>query len=336
MTAAASPSGAAAWQAPRYRPGQGDGHYESWFLRANHPTRPQAFWIRYTLFAPRGRPDLAEGELWAIHFDGDSRQIRAGKSEIPLAQCAFGGSGLDLRIGEAILRPGLLQGEIRQPHRLCWDLRYSGGGSPLLFLPEPLYGRSFPKAKAVTPRPLVRFSGTLEVDGESLQIDDWVGSENHNWGSKHTDSYAWGQVAGFDNAPEAFLELISARLKVGPLWLPTLTVAVLRIGNEEHRLNGILRGFRAHGQWRYFRWEFASSQGGVRLHGHIEASREDFVGLTYRNPPGGTHLCLNSKIASCELLLEREGQPSLKLETRHRAAFEILTDDPDSGVRIVV
>ena len=30
------------------------GHYESWFLRGNHPSRPLAFWIRYTIFHPRG------------------------------------------------------------------------------------------------------------------------------------------------------------------------------------------------------------------------------------------------------------------------------------------
>ena len=56
--------------AARYRPGEPAGHYESYFLRANHPNRPLAFWIRYTVFSPAGRPEAAEGELWAIVFDG--------------------------------------------------------------------------------------------------------------------------------------------------------------------------------------------------------------------------------------------------------------------------
>ena len=34
-----------------------DGHYESFFQRANHPSRPLAFWIRYTALIPRGAPD---------------------------------------------------------------------------------------------------------------------------------------------------------------------------------------------------------------------------------------------------------------------------------------
>ena len=36
--------------------GQPQGHYESFFQRANHPTRPLAFWIRYTLFSPHAHP----------------------------------------------------------------------------------------------------------------------------------------------------------------------------------------------------------------------------------------------------------------------------------------
>lgn len=323
------------WQGARYRHGQKAGHYESWFLRGNHPSRPEAFWIRYTIFAPEGRPEAAIGELWAIHSDAESGRIRAGKSELPISACFFARDALEVQIGAATLRPGELQGEAKGAHTLRWDLRYDGGGAALVFLPENLYGAPFPKAKAVTPRPFVRFRGTLEVDGEAISIDDWIGSENHNWGRKHTDTYAWGQVAGFDNAPDAFLEAITARLKMGPLWTPPLTILVLRDGADEYRLNALGRAFRARGEWDYFGWNFDSTQGGVRIHGRISARREDFVGLTYYNPPGGHHTCLNSKIAACELTLERPGQAPRTLYTAHRAAFEILTDDHHHGVPVV-
>src|SRR5216684_6562518 len=70
------------------------GHYESYFQRANHPTRPLAFWIRYTIFSPRRRPNEAVGELWAIWFDGERDRIVAAKEDVPLAHCAFGSDGL--------------------------------------------------------------------------------------------------------------------------------------------------------------------------------------------------------------------------------------------------
>ena len=37
------------------------GHYESWFQRANHPSRPLAFWIRYTIFCPARPPGGCRG-----------------------------------------------------------------------------------------------------------------------------------------------------------------------------------------------------------------------------------------------------------------------------------
>jgi hypothetical protein len=50
------------------------------------------------------------------------------------------------------------------------------------------------------------YNGSLTVAGEEIEVVDWVGSQNHNWGSQHTDHYAWGQVAGFDTHPDSFDE----------------------------------------------------------------------------------------------------------------------------------
>lgn len=55
-----------AWNASRFRPEISDGFYESYFLRANHPERPLAFWIRYTVFCPQGRPQEAQ-EIGRAH-----------------------------------------------------------------------------------------------------------------------------------------------------------------------------------------------------------------------------------------------------------------------------
>jgi hypothetical protein len=321
------------WQGARFRDGQHQGHYESWFLRANHPARNEGFWIRYTIFSPHGRPQDGIGELWAIRFDGEAGLIRAAKEEIPIGDCRFAPTGLDVRIGSATLCSGWLRGGAdRGAHRIRWNLAYRDGGSPLVFLQERLYDARFPKAKALATRPNAIFSGSLEVDGEQVAIEDWIGSENHNWGSRHTDTYAWGQVAGFDDAPDAFLECATARLKVGPLWTPPLTIACLRLDGRDYCLNSLARSFRAHGSWDYFDWRFDTEQDGVRIGGRIHASLGDFVGLTYYNPPGGSHTCLNSKIAACELTLERPGMPTRTLTTRHRAAFEILTDDVNHRV----
>lgn len=316
--------------------GQHSGHYESYFLRANHPDRPLAFWIRYTIFAPRNRPADNRGELWVMLFDGERGQVHAAKYEQPLAQCHFGTDALDVRIGNATLSSGQLQGDIQQQGtRIDWQLQYHPGVEPIHLLPENLYTTALPKAKALVAHPLAAFRGCLHVNGETIPVENWIGSENHNWGSQHTDQYAWGQVAGFDNAPDAFLECGTARLRLGPLWTPRLTTLVLRLDGRVIRLNSLLQTLRARGHYGYFHWHFDTASAGVRIVGDIRAPREHIVGLNYRNPPGGSHTCLNCKIASCRLLVQEKGKPDRELFTRHRAAFEILTDDDRHGVPIV-
>lgn len=316
--------------------GGGDGHYESYFQRANHPTEPRAFWIRYTVFVPRGRPRDAVGELWAIWFDGHARAITAVKQVIPYTQARFDRARLDARIGESTLSPTGLVGEATSlGDTLAWDLTYTSPSAPLLLFDRPLYDAPFPKAKALVGSPLARFDGALVVNGTRMPIDGWVGSQNHNWGSKHTDEYAWGQVAGFDGAEDSFLEVASARVKVGPVMTPRLTPLVLRHEGEEIRLGGLGTALRAHGEYRFFCWDFETRGEGVAIRGRIEADRGAFVGLPYDNPPGGRKTCLNSKLARCELVLERAGRPKVTLRTAHRAAFEILTDRTDHGVPVL-
>jgi hypothetical protein len=52
----------------RYQPGQATGHYESFFQRANHPTRPMAFWIRYTIFSPQNHHLLGKNHEGVLEF----------------------------------------------------------------------------------------------------------------------------------------------------------------------------------------------------------------------------------------------------------------------------
>jgi hypothetical protein len=175
------------WNAFRYDDSpHGRGHYESYFQRANHPTRPLAFWIRYTVFSPKGDPGAAMGELWGVFFDGERGEITPVKQEWPLAQCQFSTEKLDCNISSATLDDAGLQGEARtRQHQLKWDLHYHADSPPLLFLPEVLYRMPLPKAKALVGSPRAVFNGSLWVDGHEVSIENWLGSQNHNWGENN-------------------------------------------------------------------------------------------------------------------------------------------------------
>lgn len=316
--------------------GQAHGHYESFFLRANHPARPLAFWIRYTLFSPRGLPQQALGELWAVVFNGESHQHIVAKQEYPLAGCHFDTSAFRVQIGEARLASRRLEGAVESKGQaLAWDLTFAGDSRPILLLPLNLYKGRFPAAKSLVSLPLARFNGQMSVNGEPMVVSDWLGSQNHNWGIRHTDLYAWGQVAGFDAQPDSFLEVATAKLRLGPIWTPPITPLVLRHRGKEYACTRMAQALRARGSFSYFTWTFKSGTEDADIEGEISAPREAFVGLKYYNPPGGSKACLNSKIARCRLQLRDKASGATEvLETESRAAFEILTDSHDHGIEM--
>ncbi len=309
----------------RYKAGK-SGHYESFFVRANHPQKPLAFWIRYTIFQPAGKPENAIGELWAIIFNGEDDTHTALKAEYPISRCSFSQDDFHLVIGDAVLAPGFLQGSIAYgTQKIEWDLTFTGNEEPLFLFPVKLYTTTLPKAKSLVGVPNALFNGTLRLNGTTLSVNDWIGSQNHNWGSKHTDHYAWGQVCGFDNEPSAFLEMATARIKLGPLWTPFMTPVVLRYKGYEYSLNSLSETF-GRGHFGYFYWHFTARKKDISIKGSIFAAQKDFVCLPYYNPHGGIKYCLNTKIASCELQCSLHGT-HITLKTKHRCAFEILTDD---------
>jgi hypothetical protein len=314
----------------------GQGHYESFFVRGNHPSAPLAFWIRYTLLVPAGRPDAAVAELWAIMFDGERDQIVAVKETHPLASAVLGRDRFSLRIGAASFEHGSLRGSARtDKHRIAWALDYDASEPPLLLLPDKLYEGGFPKAKSLVSAPLARFRGALDVDGRVYELDGWPGSQNHNWGARHTDRYAWGQVAGFDDEPRAFLECATAQLKIGPFWTPAMTLVVLRIGERTIRLNELTTAVRAKAERTGFTWTFESATRQARVIAKLSAGPERFVALRYDDPEGRSKICLNSKLASCELRVQLAGEPERTLRSAHGAAFEILGEDA-AGLDIAV
>jgi hypothetical protein len=309
--------------ATRYRRGR-IGHYESFYQRANHPDRPLAFWLRYTLFSPRGRPDAAVGELWAVFFDGETGEHVSTREEYPIADCDFATDRFAVRIADRTLGPGALRGTCGT---IAWNLTYDGDERPLLLLPQRLYRGSLPKAKSLVGVPLARYRGTLTVGGRIIEVDDWLGSQNHNWGSRHTDRYAFGQVAGFDGAPGSFLEVATAQARIGPVLTPRLTFLVLRHEGREYAHTSLRQAVRAGAAYDDSHWEFATASRDAVIRGWIAAAPEDFVRLRYANPPGGAKLCLNTKLAGCRLTVtDRTTGAVVTLTARWRALFEVLTD----------
>ena len=320
------------WNATRFDPGSALGHVESHFLKLNDESGERALWLKATILHKLGEPAVAEA--WAVAFDRELGHV-AAKQVVPWESAAFSREELAIRVADVEIAPARAQGVVAADGaRIAWSLAFAGDAAPFALLPQRLYADGTGNAKIVSPHPDLRFSGHYRVGDRRVEVDGWRGMQGHNWGQRHTHAYGWVHCNVWAGADDLVLEGITARVKLGPLLSPPITLVIAVQAGERHyfTLPGSL--LRARGRIAPRSWEFRAANANARIEGSFSADTADFVGLHYENPDGAMTYCLNSKIARGHVRLEVAGRPALEAHTR-AAALEIGTRDPDHGVKML-
>lgn len=311
--------------------GRASGHYEVYFLKFNDPGRKIAAWIRYTLLSPRHGPAVAE--VWGFFFDRDDpgRNL-AVKDTYPATELALGKDPL-VRISSSVLRHGEAQGKAGKNGRdMVWQLRWDGTGQCLYHFPYRwMYRAPFPRTKVLSPWPDARVSGTLEVGGRSYRFDGAPGQQSHLWGSGYADRWTWCHCNAFDEE-DAVLEALSARIRIGPVRLPPLTIFLLNFRGRLYRLNSL--GSMVHNRSRsnLGRWEFEGKGENVAIRGEVAVDPRFMLGAGYTGPSGEKRWCHNSKVADIELRVALPGSPPAILTARGTCAAEWVEKYQDQRV----
>ena len=310
-------------------------YYESRYIRANHPERPQALWLRETLLLPTAGDPVAD--VWVMVFDPDGEGNKALKEPYPIDAAAYGYDNWTARIGATSIDDRCAQGVVPGGNRSArWDLRITPGSEhEVRLLTDRAYKARIPTAKTTVRHPLAQFDGQVELDDARLVLDGWTGSVNHNWGTRHTPAYAFGQVCGFDDAPDSSLEIVTARAAVGPVLTPAATLFVFRHAGQEFAVRSILGSLQTHGRYRPFSWSFGARVRDQMIEGEMVVDNSDVIGLTYTDTDGGSRYCYNSAIATCRMQVAGKAFEHRELLATRRAMFEILTDKPHDEVPLL-
>jgi len=282
--------------------------YESWFVSARDPSSPRALWIRHTRHRPRqGRESAA---LWCTVVDRDLGAPPAVVKEVFGAFPAGAAAGPERFRGQAAMGAQTAR----------WDLAMTGGQPPLRPLRPPvLYRAPLPRTKLEATVPDGEVTGTLELDGREIAVSGWRGTVGHNWGSEHADSWVWLHAAGFGTAPEAWLELVLARIRVGPARSPWTAMGALGLGGARIFLGGLGRRPRVDARPGRLTADVPSPGGRLRL--SVTTDDGDPVAVTYADPRGGTRTVRHAALAAVELTWHRPGQRELAL-SGDRGAYE--------------
>ncbi len=310
------------------------GHVESYFLKLNDPEGRRALWLKATILERRGGDVLAEA--WAIAFDRESGHV-AVKDSVPLAEARFGAAGLDAKVCNLQLSPGRVAGSVGHGDKaISFDLRFTMDSPPLVPFPsERMYLTRLPSTKLVSPHPDSRFTGTYTAKGETVDVNAWRGMEGHNWGTRHTELYAWCHVNQWQGDDTLLFEGFTGRVKVGPVLAPPVTLLCVWHRDVRYHFNDPMTLVRARGHIQDLRkWTFHAKNHLAEVSGEMFAETTDFAGLAYENPDGTVTNCLNSKIARGRLRLSVKGRADVDVIT-NAAAFEIGTKNARHGVQML-
>lgn len=265
------------------------GIYESNYLKANSPDGRRAIWVKHNGLVPIEGAGL--GEFWIVLFERGQQPIVC-KREVPWTEVDADPDAIRLEAGGISLAADRAAGRIAD---VSWELALSGGLPPLFHLPyAAMYEGGFPKKKALTPAPNLRFDGRVRLGEEVWDVDGWVGLRGHNWGTEHAWTYAYGSCNLWDDgAADRAVDGFTVRIKLGGRPSPWLT-AVVGTDLARNRLRHWLgAGSVAPGRW-------SASWGGLRRHRAELVMTTDpatYAGLRYAHPDGRESYCYNTKFA---------------------------------------
>ncbi len=222
----------------------GAGCYESHYLKATDPAGGRAIGVRQTALKRPGRP--ARPTLWATVFDRAASAPLARRTTFdePLRDP---GAGTWARFGGAEIGPGRAAGTLDE---VTWDLTWDGGAEPNLYLPSArLYDRPLPRSGGLALLPATWVTGLVRVGDQAWEIGGWPAMVGHNWGTDHAAHWVWIHAALLpDRDGRGWVDLILARVEIGPLLTPWVVSGAMKIDGERTRLGGLtarLRGFHA-------------------------------------------------------------------------------------------
>ena len=313
------------------RVGPGNGHYESFYIKATRPGGGQGIWIRHTVHK---RPDAEpSASIWLTLFDADANGPRAAKvtygaGDLSAPEKAF------IQVDGATLEPGRAIGAIKTADlEASWELEFTDPNDPFFHLPyRRLYEARLPRTKFLSPYPTARFVGTLTLGGAMVDVDGWPGMIGHNWGAEHAERWAWIQAPFLAGQDDSYVDIAAGRIKIGPLTTPWVANGALKLDGEEHRLGGLdrIRSTKIGEEPTACEFELAGKD--VKVRGRVSSEPRNFVAWVYADPKGPEHNTLNCSISDLELEIERKGREPERLEVAGSAAYEIGMRPSDHGI----
>ena len=290
----------------------GRGCYEAYYVVASDAKAGLGVWLRYTVDV---KPDgTFEPAVWAAFFDrGDPARtfsLRAVHDAAAIRRASE--DGLVMAIGDAELTGTGCVGEVDGGgHSLRWRLSFTDEGgttedgaqlvTPAFLRPVAALRRS----GYFIPRPRLRVSGALEVDGQPVELRDAPGCQAHIFGATRYPAWAWAHCSSFEESRDASLDLLSIE-GPGGVWFPLFS---FRYQGRLHRFAELPWIARSTSSRAAPSWHFTAEDATLSIDGVLHAPFGQMVEVEYVNPDGRRQFCVNTELAHAELKIRTRSFP---------------------------
>jgi hypothetical protein len=200
-----------------------------------------------------------------------------------------------------------------------------------------MYRASVPRTKSTSPYPAMRVSGAVTVAGRALELTGWPGMLGHNWGAEHAHRWIWLRGASFADHPEAWLDVVIGRIKVGPVVLPWIANGAVVLdgpGGERFRVGGLRHPATV--RERPDGCDLVLPGRRVALAIQVTAPLAKSVGWEYADPSGHRHQVRNCSVAGVAVDVRPRdpgtGHVAQRLMTDHGGVYELGTAEFDPAV----
>lgn len=309
--------------------------YEVYYLKFAAPEAQRAFWLRYTLLAPRRDLGPPSASVWAVAFDllKPGTPI-AAKETWTAEQAVIDRDIFFFQVGEsAIYNNGARGRAASGGHELRWDLQFQPNEASERIYPASFYHLPFPKTKFLSPNWSVRVSGELSVDGKAIRVARAPGCQAHLWGTSHAERWAWSHCNQFHEDSGAVFEALTGQVRAGRRLLRPLTAITLRLGDGRTlRFNRISQLLFNESRYDFSGWELSGQRGHYRVEARLLNRPAEMAGVTYTDPDGSKLYCYHNEGADLSVKLFETGRKGDKLlcalNAQRSAAFEVVERAP--------
>ena len=179
----------------------------------------------------------------------------------------------------------------------------------------------------------------MVLDGVELDVVGWRATVGHNWGREHAERWVWLHAAGFEDEPDAWLELAIARVRVGGALSPWIANGAVCVGGQRASVSAGsahvpgVRVVAAPG-----RLEAVVPGQRLEIRVAVHADLDQTVGFRYAgvgtDAVRGEREVLHAGLAEVRLGVRRPGRASAELSTPAGGAYELGSREFTGGVAL--